>query len=406
MRILILSQFFAPEPVLMNMAFARALQAEGHEVRVLTGLPNYPGGTLYPGYTLKLVQREEIDGVRITRVPLYASHSRSKLGRIANYVSFAASASIAGTFSGWRPDVIYVYHPPLTVGLAAWIIGLLRGVPFVYNIQDLWPDTLKATGMIGNDRVLTCIAHVAKFVYKRAAMLLPQSPGFAQRLRDAGVPDGKIRVLYNWADEAAFAAPSAWQKPEALHGKFVVTFAGTMGAAQGLDAVLDAAALLLQTQPNTRLVFIGGGTEHARLSDLAAARALSNVLFLPAVPMQQIGAVLAAADVLLVHLRDDPLFAITIPSKTQAYLLAGKPIIMGVRGDAAALVEQAQAGMTVPPQDAAALADAITRMAALSSAERASMGARGKAYYQRTLSLAAASRTVLETLKKAAAKAA
>ena len=383
------------------MGFARALQANGHDVRVLTGFPNYPGGKVYAGYKIKWVQHETIDGIRITRVPLVPDHSRNKIKRIANYVSFAASASIAGTFSRWRPDVMFVYHPPLTVGLAAWIIGLLRGVPFVYNIQDLWPDTLKATGMIGNDRVLKLIGWVAKFVYRRAAMLLPQSPGFAARLRAVGVSDHKIRVVYNWADEAALAASAAWQKPPALDGKFVVTFAGTMGAAQGLDSVLDAAALLQTTQPDTRLLFIGSGTERARLEATAHARGLANMLFLPAVPMQEIGAVLEAADALLVHLRDDVLFTITIPSKTQAYLCSGRPTIMAVRGDAAALVSQADAGVVVPPQNAPALADAIAQLAAMTPAERAAMGARGQAFYQQQLSLGTGVTHILAALEAA-----
>lgn len=403
MRILILSQFFEPEPVLMNMAFARALQAQGHEVRVLTGFPNYPGGKIYDGYKLKLIQHATIDGIRITRVPLVPDHSRSKSKRIANYVSFAASASIVGTFSGWRPDVMFVYHPPLTVGLAAWVIGLLRGVPFVYNIQDLWPDTLSATGMIGNARVLALIGRAANFVYKRAAVLLPQSPGFAQRLRDGGVPENKIRVVHNWADEQALAGGAPWPRPESLQGKFLVTFAGTMGVGQGLDAVLEAAALLKTSQPNTRLLFIGGGTERLRLEMLARTRDLENVLFLPAVPISEISGVLQAADVLLVHLRDDPLFTITIPSKIQAYLLSGKPIIIGVRGDAAELVAKAHAGIAVPPQDAVALVDAITRMAALSSAERARMGACGKAFYQKELSLTSAVASILPALEQARA---
>ncbi len=401
MRILILSQFFEPEPVLMNMAFARALQAQGHEVRVLTGFPNYPGGKIYDGFKTRLIHHETIDGIRITRVPLLPDHSRSKLRRIANYVSFAASASIAGTFSGWRPNVMFVYHPPLTVGLAAWVISLLRGVPFVYNIQDLWPDTLKATGMINNDHMLKFIGAIARFVYSRAAVLLPQSPGFANRLREAGVPDHKIRMLYNWADEAVPSPAATWQRPEALQGKFLVTFAGTMGAGQGLDAVLDSAAMLKESQPNTRLLLIGAGTERARLEDMARLRELTNVVFLPAVPLHKIGGVLHASDALLVYLRDDPLFAITIPSKTQAYLLAGKPIIIGVRGDAADLVMNAQAGMAVPPQDAPALVEAITRLAAMSSAEHASMGAAGKVFYQRELSLTRAVNTILDALGQA-----
>lgn len=397
MRILILSQFFEPEPVLMNVAFAKALAEGGHEVRVLTGFPNYPGGKTYAGWRMKLCQREVIDGIAITRVPLYASHSQSKVGRIANYGSFCAAAAIAGTFSPWRPDVMFIYHPPLTVGIAAAIIGFLRGVPYVYNIQDLWPDTLKATGMIGNARVLKLIGHLAQFVYKRAALLLPQSPGFAQRLRERGVAEAKLQPVINWADEQALAHAPSWPRPAALEGKFVVTFAGTMGAAQALDTVVEAARALEASHPDVRFLMIGHGIEKDRLQ----AAAPGNMVFLPAVPMQQIGGVLQASDALLVHLRADPLFEITIPSKTQAYLFAGKPILMGVRGDAAALVEQAGAGIAVPPQDAPALADAIITLAAMSSDERIAMGARGKSFYQKELALTIGAGNIRSALTQA-----
>jgi colanic acid biosynthesis glycosyl transferase WcaI len=401
-KILILSQFFDPEPALKNIAFAKALAADGHDVRVLTGFPNYPGGKVYGGYRIRWRQREVIDGITITRVPLYPSHSRSRIGRIANYGSFAASASLAALFSRWRPDVVYTYHPPLTVGLAASLISVLRGVPFVYDIQDLWPDTLAATGMIGNPRLLRFIGVLAAAVYRRAGLLMPQSPGFAQRLRAVGVPERKIRVVYNWCDEAALDDAGTWTRPAALAGKFLVTFAGTMGAGQGLDAVLDAAALLQAAQPDVRFLFIGGGIERSRLEGVARARNLTNTLFLPPVPMQQIGAVLQAADALLVHLRDDPLFSITIPSKTQAYLFAGKPIIMAVRGDAAALVRRAEAGIIVPPEDAEAIAAAVISLARTPATERKAMGARGRAFYEAELSFDVGVRAVLSTLKAAA----
>lgn len=400
MRILILTQFFEPEPVLMNVAFAKALAEGGHEVRVLTGFPNYPGGKVYDGYKIKLRQREVIDGVTVVRVPLYPSHSKSKLGRIANYIGFGAAAAIAGTFSRWRPDAIFVYHPPLTVGIAAAIIGWLRRVPFIYNVQDLWPDTLKATGMIHSDNIIGLVGKVASHVYRRAAMLVPQSPGFTKRLFDRGVPSNKLYTVINWADEQALAQSAAWNRPAALQEKFLVTFAGTMGAAQGLDTVVEAARILQANSPDVRFLMIGGGIEKERLQAIAP----DNMVFLPAVPMQEIGGVLQASDALLVHLRPDPLFAITIPSKTQAYLHAGKPILMGVAGDAAMLVEQAQAGLTFEPGNAAALADAISQLVALTEVERAAMGQRGRSYYDRELAFSVgtrAIRTLLEGLQTA-----
>ena len=388
MRVLILTQFFEPEPVLMNLDFARALAEDGNEVRVLTGFPNYPGGKVYPGYRIRWWQREEHDGITIIRVPLYASHSTSKLGRIANYVSYGASAAIFGTFMRWRPDAVFVYHPPLTVGIAAAIIKFFRRVPFAYNIQDLWPDTLRATGMINSERVLKLVGTVAKRVYRHATMLVPQSPGFMQRLREAGVPDAKQQLIYNWCDEAALSRAPEWVGPPELDGKFTVTFAGTMGGAQGLHNVLDAAEKLRSSHPHIRFLFIGGGIEKPALEEAARLRSLNNTLFLPAVPMEQVGGVLRASDALLVHLRPDPLFEITIPSKTQAYFYAARPILMAVKGDAAALVERAQAGRVVEPGNADALASAVVALADMPAADRDAIGARGRAFYEQEMSFA------------------
>ncbi|MNE41437.1 putative glycosyl transferase [compost metagenome] len=157
-RVLLLTQWFDPEPTFKGLVFARELVAQGFEVEVVTGFPNYPGGKLYPGYRIKLIQREVIDGVTVTRLPLYPSHGQSGIGRVLNYISFAASSLLYGLFGAKKPDVIYAYHPPLTVGIAAAFIRLLRRVPVVYDIQDMWPDTLRATGMFSNEKALRIVA--------------------------------------------------------------------------------------------------------------------------------------------------------------------------------------------------------------------------------------------------------
>ncbi|AGK56315.1 group 1 glycosyl transferase [Hyphomicrobium denitrificans 1NES1] len=403
MRILILTQFFTPEPTIKNIAFAKALAAAGHEVRVLTGFPNYPGGKIYDGYRLRLVRHEIMDGIPVTRVPLYCSHDSSRLRRSANYISFAASASVAGLFTRWRPDVMYVYHPPLTVGLAAALTCFLRQIPFAYDIQDLWPDTLKATGMIGNDRLLAIIGYVARFVYRRASMVMPQSPGFAARLKAVGVAPEKIRVVYNWANEASMQELDAgtWTRSAELEGKFLLVFAGTMGMAQKLENVLDAMALLQVQVPQVALLCIGGGVDVPQLKARAQALRLRNTHFHPAVPMSEIGGVLRAADALLVHLRRDPLFDITIPSKTQAYLLAGKPIVMAVQGDAAALIEEADAGLVVEQEDPQSLADAVMQLASMTREAREAMGQRGKTFYATHMSASVGVKSILSAMELA-----
>lgn len=389
-RVLLLTQWFEPEPTFKGLGFARALRSEGLQVEVATGFPNYPGGRLYPGYRVRAWQREQMDGIPVTRLPLYPSHDGRALPRVANYLSFFTSATLFGLLRWHKPQVIYAYHPPLTVGLAAAIVGWLRRVPVVLDIQDMWPDTLRATSMLANERVLRVVAAVCRWVYARVTRVVVLSPGFARLLVERGVPAHKVEVIPNWCEESALAAP-AGQLAAGFPGpeRFRILFAGNMGRAQALDAVLDAAALTLAPAPQVAWVFMGGGIEVARLRELAAARGLSNVVFLPAVPMAEVGHALAAADALLVHLRRDPLFAITIPSKTQAYMAVGRPLIMAVQGDAAELVRQAGCGVVAEPEDARSLAAAALQLAALPAAERTQMGQRGARHYQERLSLRA-----------------
>lgn len=388
LRVLILTQWFDPEPTFKGLAFARELVRQGFEVSVLTGFPNYPSGKLYPGYRLCPLLRQSIDGVRIYRVPLFPSHDRSIFHRALNYASFAASALIAGLLVARHADVLYVYHPPLSVGVSGALIALMHRRPFVYDIQDMWPDTLRATGMVSNERALAVIAATCRWVYRRAALITVLSPGFKRLLMERGVPEAKIEVVLNWADESALGAATA-ALPSTFPGpnRFRVVFAGNMGAAQALDVVLDAARVLQSRGSRVAFVFLGGGVDVDRLRARAEALALGNVAFLPPVPMTEVGVYLAAADALLVHLRDDPLFRVTIPSKTQAYMAVGRPILLAVRGDAAALIEECGGGITVAPGDPESLAAAADALAALPAERLAEMGRRARAYYEAHLSI-------------------
>ena len=403
-RVLLLTQWFDPEPTFKGLVFARELVRHGFEVEVVTGFPNYPGGKVYAGYKIKLIQRECIDGVQITRLPLYPNHDQSALKRVLNYASFAASALVYGLFMAKRADVMYAYHPPLTVGVAASLIRWVRGIPLVYDIQDMWPDTLRATGMLNNPRALALVGRVCDWVYKRVDQLVVLSPGFMGLLSQRGVPERKIDVIYNWADESALMSP-AGAVPAAFPAadRFRVVFAGNMGKAQALDAVLDAAAILQARGSRASLVMLGGGVEVSRLKTRALEMKLGNVVFLPPVPMSEVGTVLAAADVLLVHLRKDPLFEITIPSKTQAYMAVGKPLLMAVNGDAAELVRQAKCGLTVESENPQALADAVDALAAMPADELKTMGESASRFYREALGLhvgAAKFAAVFESLRR------
>jgi len=387
-RIILLTQWFDPEPTFKGLVFARELVNRGFDVEVITGFPNYPGGKLYPGYRQKIIQREIIEGVHITRVPLYPSHDKSSARRALNYISFAVSSLIYGLFIARRANVIYAYHPPLTVGVVAALLRFFRRTPIVYDIQDMWPDTLQATGMLNNTRILKTIDRVCRWVYRRVDRIVVLSPGFKQLLTERGVPAQKIDVIYNWADEFSLLNPTG-SLPENFpdEKRFRVLFAGNMGKAQALDTVLEAAGLLQAADANVVFTLVGNGIEVSALKQKTNDLKLNNVVFIPAVPMQNVGMLLNAADALLVHLRKDPLFKITIPSKTQAYMAMGKPILMGVDGDAADIIRVAGAGKVFPSEDAQRLAAEVLRLASMPRESLLEMGEKARHHYQTHLSL-------------------
>ncbi|WP_230411222.1 glycosyltransferase family 4 protein [Collimonas humicola] len=388
MRILLLTQWFDPEPTFKGLLFARKLQTLGHEVEVITGFPNYPGGKLYPGYRQKWCSREVLEGISVTRVPLYLSHDESAIKRMLNYFSFSLTSCLYGILVAKKPDVIYVYHPPMTVGLSGAMIGLVRRVPFVYDIQDLWPDTLRATGMMSNERVLGVVGRICNWIYRRASHLVVLSPGFRRLLIQRGVPESKISLIYNWCDEAAMQVPKNGSVDLSfMDGRFNLVFAGNMGKAQALDAVIAAAEIVAATDSQVQFVFVGGGIQVDALKTMSNSLGVENVRFLPRMPMSEVGTVLTKADALLVHLKNDPLFAITIPSKTQAYLAVGKPILMGVAGDAAELIRQARAGITVTPESPESIAQGVLHLAQLSAEDRNKMGQNAIDFYEKELSL-------------------
>jgi len=380
MKILILTQWYPPEPGLLVQELAQTLIAHGHQVTVLTGFPNYPSGQLYPGYRLQPLQRETIAGVPVVRVPLYPEHSHSGIKRALNYLSFAASAATLGWVSVSKLDVMFVYHPPLTIGIPAYILSRLWRIPFIYQIQDMWPETLSATGMLKNAAALKTVGSFAKWVYEKATAICVISPGFRENLIKKGVPANKIHVISNWVDPEAYyvADPDIDLAEElGLSNRFNVMFAGNIGEAQGLDVVLDAAKLLRDLK-DVQFVLVGDGVALPRLKQKAIDHGLNNVLFLGRYPQESMPALYALADVLLVHLKDDPLFRITIPHKTLTYLASGKPILAAVAGDTAKIVTETGAGMDCSPGDSQALAEAVRKLYHLDRAELQRMGMNGR----------------------------
>ena len=388
LRVLLLTQWFDPEPAFKGLSFAKELARQGLNIEVVTGFPNYPGGMLYPGFKIKPLQYEFIDGIKITRVALYPSHNSSFIKRILNYATFAFSSLLYCIFFIRNVDVIYAYHPPLTVGVTASLIRLVRGIPVVYDIQDLWPDTLQATGMLKNEKLLSLVGKVCTQVYKKMDKIVVLSPGFKNILIKRGVPAEKIEIIYNWAAEDKLNT-NLRDAQISVDGceEFRLLFAGNMGAAQGLNAILEAASILKKREVPVKIIFVGAGLKLLELKNKASDLKLSNVLFLPPVPMSKIEAYLRSADALLVHLKNDKLFEITIPSKTQAYMSIGKPLLMAVRGDAANLIKLADCGVLAEPENPEDIAKSVEYMVNLTSQAREDMGRRGLDFYSQHFSL-------------------
>lgn len=394
MRILLLSQWFDPEPgATKGLPFAKWLQQRGHDVSALTGFPNYPGGKVYGGYKIRFSQKEVMDGVDVLRVPLYPSHNQSSIKRFANFTSFALSAATIGAARVPKSDVGFVYHPPPTVGLAASVLKRMRKIPFVYHIADMWPDTVTESGMLRSKKAKR-IAHYTiskwcNFVYREAHSITVLSPGFKELLIERGVPANKVHVIYNWTDEATFKPlprDEELARTLGMSGKFNIVYAGNLGPMQGLDTVLEA-AVQVQDRPEIQIVFAGTGHEERALKDQATALGLSNVLFLGRRQYWEMPKINTLADVLLVHLRDLPFFNATIPGKTQVSLASGKATLMAVAGDAAKLVEIANAGVSCPPENPAAMANAMRQLHDLPQEKLYQYGRNAHEFYNRELSL-------------------
>lgn len=394
MRILFIAHYFQPEPnFFVGLPFARELARRGHDVQVLTGFPNYPGGKIYDGYRVRFFQQEIMEGIPVMRVPLYPSHDRSSFKRILSYLSLSLSQAAMGPFAVKDADVAFVSQGPATIGLPAIVHKVFRRIPYVYNIQDLWPDSLTSTGMFDNSLGMKLIDRWCKWIYQQAAKITVIAPGMKTRLIDRGVPAEKIDLIYNWCDDALICRdqPDNQLKDSlGLTGKFNIIFAGNIGKAQAMHAVLDAAGLIADDCPQVQFVFIGGGVEVDPLKQKAKDMNLSNIRFLARRPVSEIGPILRCGDVLLVHLRDDPLFKITIPSKTQAYLALGRPILIGVKGDAAHLIEKAQAGLTCEPENPGSIADAVRKLYHMNSTQLEQMGHNGIKFYDHEISFAIA----------------
>jgi glycosyltransferase involved in cell wall biosynthesis len=381
MRILIVTEHFWPEAFRVN-DLALGLRDRGHDVEVSTALPNYPAGRFFEGYGLRGPYRETWEGIRIGRVPV-VPRGRGQAWRLAaNYGSFVATAGPLLTVARRRWDCVLVFQPtPVTTILPALALSARR-VPVVAWVQDLWPETLKGTGVVRSRVALRAIGALSHWLYRRCDRVLIQSPGFRAPLEAGGVESRRIGYLPNWAEELYSAPPPAPLPRQPWQGAFSAMFAGNLGRAQSLETILGAAELLRE-EPDCRWVFVGDGACREWLQAEVRRRRLEDRIHLVGRrPVDEMPAWFATADAMLVTLNRDPTLAMTIPSKLQSYLAAGVPVLGALDGDGARVIGESSAGFAAAAGDAPRLAANVLRMKGLSPAERARMGARGREYYE------------------------
>ena len=383
-RILIVTQYFWPEDFRIN-DLALGLRDRGHEVTVYTGKPNYPGGRFHPGYSFFGRAVENYHGVRVIRVPLMPRGSGGSLWLAINYLSFALFASLLAPFrcSG-SYDFILVYEPsPVTVGLPALVLKWLKGAPILFWVQDLWPETLSATGAVQSRWILGLVGQLVRFIYRRCELVLAQSEAFTPYLQEQGVAAEKIRYYPNSAED--LYRPLAVE-PEAAERRllpqgFRVMFAGNIGAAQDFENIIAAADRLKQ-EKDIHWIIVGDGRLLDWVGQEIERRGLrGTVHLLGRHPVQSMPRFFALADVMLVTLKSDPVFALTVPSKVQSYLACARPVLAALDGEGARVIRETGAGVAVKAGDATALAEAALKLYRTPAPEREAMGRRGADYF-------------------------
>lgn len=378
MRVLVVSQYFHPENFRVN-DLVSGLVSRGHEVSVLTGQPNYPRGRFYQGYGKLRPQREKTFGAIVHRVPMVARGKGGAFALILNYLSFALSASILCPFLIKGPfDVIFVFEvSPVTVAIPAIVASRRFKAPILFWVLDLWPESLRATGVITNSLLLRWAGRAVKWIYAQCDQILVQSRAFIPGIEEMGVAKTKLRYFPNWIETEY----ERQEKEGARSDHFNIVYAGNIGASQDFPAILDAAEKIAGRLPGVIWTLAGDGRMAEWVRAEVVRRGLGNTFrFLGQLPPASMPELFASADALLVSLKPDPIFAITVPGKVQSYLASSRPVLAMLDGEGARIIEEAGGGFTAPPGDSEALAQLVARLAAMPKAERDAMGQRGRDY--------------------------
>jgi len=384
MNILIVSQYFLPERFKIN-DIAQALSKEGHHVRVLTGLPNYPEGDFFPGYGLKGPYREKAGDVEIIRCPLFPRGQKKGWRLALNYLSFMVFSSFLAPFLiRGKVDRIFVYQlSPVTAALPAIILKWVKKCSITFWVTDLWPETLEATGVVTSQQWMDIWGRFVKFLYNHSDKILVTSIGFIDKIAERGIERTKLLYWPQWGEDLFKSIPeNATNITGSLPMGFRVMFAGNIGTSQAFETIVEAATILKE-YTDVKWLILGDGLMRPWVEQEIVNRNLTEQFFLlGSRPMEEMPAFYSQADVLLASLKKDPLFAITVPAKIQSYLPSGKPIIASMDGEGADLVKNAGVGLSCDASNAEQLADCVLVLHRMSLQERNSMGERGKRYFK------------------------
>lgn len=385
MKILILSQYFWPETFIIN-DLVRKLTEQGHEVTVATAKPNYPGGKVFDGYKAWGVQHERFaESVDVIRVPLWPRGQGGSRNLILNYLSFVAAGLflLPWLLRGRKFDHILVFTmSPITQVIPAIPLKWIKRAHLAAWVQDLWPESLAATGFVRNPQALRMVGWMVRGIYACCDTLLLQSRAFFDPVARYACRSKLVYYPNSIAlpSEKTVAPEVPTQLLEELRENFCVVFAGNIGIAQSIETVVEAAELLRQ-HPALKFVLVGSGSRLEWVKERKASLGLDNLILAGRFPMEAMPQIFEHSSALLVSLRDEEIFSYTIPSKVQAYLAAGKPIIASLRGEGARVIEEAGAGKTCEPESANALVESILALMSLSPAEREQMGSAGQSYF-------------------------
>jgi colanic acid biosynthesis glycosyl transferase WcaI len=407
LKILFLSQYFYPEQFLNNH-IAKNLVESGHVVDVITCVPNYPGGKFYGGYSNFSNIKNTWKGVTIHRV-FTIPRGRSAIQLILNYIAYplAASLRIVSLARASRPNVSFVSMPsPLFQALAGIFAKNMFGVPTVYWVQDIWPDSPIITLRLKNRLIIQLLNSVCGWIYRQADIVMVQSDGFHKKIEEFGVDPARLVTLSNSAPDF-FKPIKSDEIPDRIRSiiprnRKTLMFAGNIGESQDFDTIIGAASLL-PVENDLLIIVIGSGRDEARVKKKVANEGLQDrFLFLGQHPEKDMPSFFACADAMLVSLRDEPIFALTVPSKVQAYLACGKPILANLGGEGASVIQRARAGLTVSPGSPKALSQAMISITSMQKVELVNMGLRGRNHYDANFALSAITQKLITHLQQVA----